>query len=65
MVFDGRYKLIRGFDTIEKRVDAKKPVQEEPVLLFDCKVDPLENTNFAMKTPGQVERLTEIMNNTR
>ena len=65
MVFDGRYKLVRGFDKMERRVDAKKPVQEEPVLLFDRKVDPLENTNFAMKTPGQVERLTEVMKDTR
>lgn len=47
MVFDGRYKLIRG-------------VTEEP-LLFDLKKDPFENVNFAEKVPTELARLSEIL----
>ena len=61
MVFDGRYKLVRGFDVDEKRVDAKKPAQHDPVLLFDLKDDPLENVDLAAKAPDRVEQLTEAL----
>jgi len=47
MVFDGRYKLIRGFT-------------EEP-LLFDLKNDLFENVNIADKASVEYVRLSEII----
>jgi len=46
--FDGRYKLILGYD-------------EEGPLLFDLDEDPLENRNLASAAPNEVRRLTEAI----
>jgi len=51
MVFDGRYKLIRGFT-------------EEP-LLFDLKNDPFENVNIAERASTEFVRLSEILDRER
>ena len=45
MVFDGRYKLIKGFES------------DSPVL-FDLQEDPLENNNIAAKAGDEVARLS-------
>jgi arylsulfatase A-like enzyme len=60
LTFDGRYKLIRGFDPNPQRQNSAKkprrgrelvngyqPVADDPVLLFDLEIDPLENVNLA------------------
>jgi len=41
MVFDGRYKLIKGFNA-----EPGAPADESPALLFDLVDDPLENNNL-------------------
>ncbi|MBL8179401.1 MAG: sulfatase-like hydrolase/transferase [Bryobacterales bacterium] len=59
MVFDGRYKLIRGFDT---EPPAKgKPRTEPRPMLFDLKLDPNETSNIAREAPHQVERLSKLL----
>lgn len=57
VVFDGRYKLIRGFDPQRP----KQPSGAAPPLLFDLASDPLENTNLAAKAPDQVARLSSLL----
>jgi len=69
-VFDGRFKLIRGFSLAEPTVKGKKEIKKDrggsargdvvPVL-FDLKNDPLENENIAAKAKGQLERLSRIL----
>jgi len=54
MVWDGRYKLITGFDPDSPRPQEAKNPQ---VLLFDLENDPLENVNLAASRPEQVSRL--------
>jgi len=66
MVFDGRYKLIRGFPPetaeAEKKRKAKAPAPAEPrPLLFDLKLDPAETTNVAREYPSQLERLSKLL----
>jgi arylsulfatase A-like enzyme len=64
MVYDGRYKLIRGFDpeassqNLHKGASAAKAVAP---LLFDLKDDPLENVNMAAKASQHVERLSRYL----
>jgi choline-sulfatase len=64
MVYDGRYKLIRGFDpeassqNLHKGASAAKAVAP---LLFDLKDDPLENVNMASKASQHVERLSRYL----
>ncbi len=48
-VFDGRYKLVRGFEG------------SEDTLLFDLKEDPLENRNIAAEHKDTVERLSRLI----
>lgn len=58
MVFDGRYKLVKGFDmdsSKKKRAGDAKPV------LYDLKVDPNETSNRSKDAPNQVERLTALL----
>ncbi len=58
LVYDGRYKLITGFDTAarKKQPEAAKAAPP-PDLLFDLQDDPLENTNLASSKGEVVERL--------
>ncbi len=60
LVFDGRYKLIRGFNPQRKKntkTAEEKKAQKEELLLFDLRKDPLENHDIAGKAPEIVERL--------
>ena len=66
MVFDGRYKLIRGFRPERKKKGTKKEegdAQKRPseTLLFDLKEDPLENVNVAERFPEIVRRLAACL----
>lgn len=61
MVYDGRYKLIRGFDPAKKKVRSKDLMKKEPVVLFDLQRDQLENNNIAQQHPEVVERLMAIL----
>lgn len=56
MAWDGRYKLITGFDVSSVRNQKEGPSNPAPVL-FDHDSDPLENRNIAGRSPGQVKRL--------
>ncbi len=47
MVWDGRYKLIRGFEETEQ--------------LYDLEADPLENRNLAAEQPAAVSRLRRML----
>jgi hypothetical protein len=46
VVFDGRYKLVRGFG-------------DEPMRLWDLEADPRETANLAARQPAEVRRLEE------
>lgn len=60
LAFDGRYKLVRGFDPRGRgKKDAAKG--QTPQLLFDLKNDPHENENIAEQKPDVVERLSSIL----
>jgi arylsulfatase len=61
MVFDGRYKLVRGFNPDLPPKGARGPRPEPPLLLFDLKLDPQENFNLAKEAPSQVERLSRLL----
>ena len=61
LVFDGRYKLIRGFDPGKKNRRKDKTSLNKSVLLFDLHKDPLENYNIANESPAIVERLTKAL----
>lgn len=56
-VFDGRYKLVRGFETRKKKDAKGEPAQ----LLFDLKADPFENENIADANTDIVARLSKIL----
>jgi hypothetical protein len=68
MVFDGRYKLIRGYHP-EKGQAAMNAngsgVLRSPnpsqVLLFDLENDPNENSNLASKASPDVRRLSGMI----
>lgn len=47
MVWDGRHKLVRGF--------------EEQPLLFDLREDPMENDSIAGRSPEMVQRLARLL----
>jgi len=57
LVFDGRYKLITGFDPHGPR----QGVKGEAPLLFDLEQDPLENENLAPKRPEVLKRMMETL----
>ncbi|MBI4908710.1 MAG: sulfatase-like hydrolase/transferase [Acidobacteria bacterium] len=72
MVFDGRYKLIRGFPPGTngkgggkspggKSPGGKNDPKEARPVLFDLKVDPQERSNRAREAPNQVERLSALL----
>ncbi len=57
MVWDGRYKLITGFDPEAPPAKPKKP----KTLLFDLEEDPLENNNLARERPDKVRQLAAVI----
>jgi arylsulfatase A-like enzyme len=63
MVYDGRYKLVRGFELAQTGKKAKQgPNGGEPkLLLFDLKLDPQEASNLLRGAPNQVERLSKLL----
>jgi arylsulfatase len=65
MVFDGRYKLIRGFaheaTDADRNRKAKGPPIEPKPLLFDIKLDSGETRNVAREYPSQLERLSKLL----
>lgn len=64
MVWDGRYKLIRGFDAERgrgRRGEAPAQTALPPLLLFDLAKDPEENENIAASEGDQVERLRNLL----
>lgn len=64
MVYDGRYKLIRGFDPEATARDLHQAgalsKAAEPIL-FDLQDDPLENVNLASKGSRHVDRLSRYL----
>ena len=66
-VYDGRYKLIRGFDvTVIPKGEAYEGDSGDkdappPVALFDLKSDPLEDRNIAATSGNVVERLAKLL----
>ena len=64
LAYDGRYKLIRGF---EPSVEVYYPrgvlyaQTKQHALLFDLEADPHENENLADKAPEIVKRLDEAL----
>lgn len=59
MVYDGRYKLIRGFDVASPA--PWKKASWDKILLYDLQIDPLENRNIAERHPDVVSRMTAIL----
>ena len=60
LAYDGRYKLIRGFNTLMKKGQgegANDASTGVPLLLFDLQSDPDESVNLAEKMPEVVARL--------
>ncbi|MGC8861305.1 MAG: sulfatase family protein [Armatimonadota bacterium] len=49
MIFDGRYKLVRGYE------------EQEELSLFDLEADPLETKNIAANHKDIVERLSNLL----
>jgi len=64
-IFDGRYKLIRGYTPGMRMSGSGLPAYREkkdlPPLLFDLREDPLEDRNIAAEAPAEVQRLTELL----
>jgi arylsulfatase A-like enzyme len=69
MVYDGRYKLIHGFEPASARqttgagkAAAGKAVSGEPrPILYDLKLDSRESANVARVAPNLVERMTKLL----
>jgi arylsulfatase A-like enzyme len=69
LAFDGRYKLIRGYDPDRRagdqvgalddgsQADLARRLREREPVLFDLSADPGERRNVAPANPGVVERL--------
>jgi arylsulfatase A-like enzyme len=53
VVRDGRYKLVTGYP------------DPESVALYDLHEDPLENEDIATDSPGEVERLRQLIDQAR
>jgi choline-sulfatase len=58
LAWDGRYKLVSGF---ESGKGARAEGAPAPPLLFDLEADPLENTNLAQRDPGRVAKMREML----
>jgi arylsulfatase A-like enzyme len=64
MVYDGRYKLIRGFNPEASSRDlheAGSAAKAVAPLLFDLRDDPAENVNIASKRGQHVDRLSRFL----
>lgn len=64
MVYDGRYKLIHGFNPDASTKDLHNgggADGKSAPLLFDLKDDPRENVNIAAKAGGHVDRLQRLL----
>jgi choline-sulfatase len=58
-VFDGRYKLVRGFDPNTPAEPGRATAESAHVdLLFDLREDPFESRNMADRTPNIMRVLT-------
>lgn len=60
-VYDGRYKLVRGYDGTKKAGTPYQPQGDAPLLLFDHQADPLEDRNLVAERPEEVARLTRLL----
>lgn len=61
MVWDGRYKLITGFDEHIEKGQGKLDAKTTSPILFDHERDPRENENAAAREEQQVTRLTALI----
>jgi arylsulfatase len=64
MVYDGRYKLIRGFNPDASSADlhqATAAAKPAGPILFDLKDDPAENVDVAAKASQHVDRLSRYL----
>ncbi|MCC6490600.1 MAG: sulfatase-like hydrolase/transferase [Candidatus Hydrogenedentes bacterium] len=64
LAFDGRFKLIRGYDPKSPKNQAYDNAGDSAdveILLFDLKSDPLEDTNIAAANPDIVKRLSAFL----
>ena len=67
MVFDGKYKLITGFDPENVRnrgifIKFKKHPLAQPVLLFDLEKDPYQLRDVVEERPEVVKELAAELN---
>jgi len=60
LVYDGKHKLIRGFDPRVKRAQDTAAPAAPPDILFDLESDPLENANIASSRGDVVEKLRRL-----
>ncbi|GMW02308.1 MAG: hypothetical protein AMXMBFR84_34440 [Candidatus Hydrogenedentota bacterium] len=68
-VFDGRYKLVRGYNTDDpdpkattsRRTASSSTMNPDHAQLFDLMDDPMESINLADSLPDHVRRLSELM----
>lgn len=59
MVYDGRYKLITGFDpSLPKKQDIPA---DQRLVLFDLQDDPRETVDVSMSQPNVVERMRQML----
>lgn len=69
MVFDGRYKLIRGYQPGDRSWalgwDPRRFIEPAngPLLLFDLEADPLENVNLIGKAGDRARKLSGFLSN--
>ena len=64
MAWDGRYKLIAGFDPARRDNGVRRTPEEistVPPLLFDLRADPLEHKNTAASNMQKVRELSELL----
>ena len=61
LAYDGKHKLISGFDPGAPRNQNAAPGGSVPDLLFDLQSDPIENTDLASSKPAVVERLRKLL----